>query len=258
MGCYLCAYLSGRTPATPRPLPPTSPVATGDELGTCWKCSISACAAHASRYGRYECAICTPAAAAEMALGAAPRLPAGAPNTQASAVRVARLVGENSSSNQKQRVRQAIDRLREDQSRPYIEGLDPFGNEEPNLIWNLAGVIREEAPDLQFVPKVRDYDWEDVTGQAQGELSVDAIAATARERLLGADIGAQLRPSTTDTVTGALLLAVTVADQAATGPGDRGSVDPSSIDVRAPWAMTHPALLDPVMWPIAVAYRRGD
>jgi hypothetical protein len=46
VGCYLCEH---RGVDRPR-----------EDLGTCSRCSVRACSAHSTRYGRLQCAICAP------------------------------------------------------------------------------------------------------------------------------------------------------------------------------------------------------
>lgn len=260
MGCYLCAYLLSSVPLTPKPLPPKSPVLIREPLGTCWKCSISACGAHATRYGQFECAICTPAVAAQTALGAPPvPVGPGSPgDSTGSAATLARFVGRNASSAQKERVEVAVDRIREDVARAPIDSLDESTIGEPNLVSNLAGVIRKEEPNIAFVPEVNPEIWyADATPPPPG-ISIDALAAAVRGTFIGAGIEATTRPSTVEVITGAMLLAVTVANQPTPPAPKLDSVDPAEIDVPAPWEMTHPALLDPVMWMIIVAYRHAN
>ena len=59
-------------------------------------------------------------------------------------------------------------------------------------------------------------------------------------------------------VTGALVIALTVADDpnAADRDGDV-EVDPAQVEVRRPWAVSHPVLLSPSAWLVAEAYYRA-
>jgi hypothetical protein len=75
MGCYLCAYLSPQRPKRPAPLPAGTGAAAHDDLGTCSSCAVWACSQHGTRYGKFVCAICSPAVATQQATsagGAAP------------------------------------------------------------------------------------------------------------------------------------------------------------------------------------------
>jgi hypothetical protein len=57
-------------------------------------------------------------------------------------------------------------------------------------------------------------------------------------------------------VTGALVMAVTVADDPdAAERGGRDVVDPSTVEIRPPWEMSHPILLSPAAWLVATAYQ---
>jgi hypothetical protein len=54
-------------------------------------------------------------------------------------------------------------------------------------------------------------------------------------------------------VVGALLLAMTIADHPEMHD-HADSVEPGEVAVLPPWEVSHPVLLDPIMWLVATAY----
>lgn len=253
MACYVCAYGRASGPQTVDPLPASSAVAVTEPIGTCWRCSVWACSIHATRPGQFECVICVPASATQNVV-----TPSGAPSTasgRASSAASALLVGQAATPEQLDRTAFALARIQADhEAAPERPELFAFARAtaEPNLIANLAGSIQEQRrDDSPVVPEIRD-DFADARGDAVGALPLETIAAAVRGKFLGAQVDfAPTSEERVRTVTGALLLASTVAHRQ---PSDARSIDPSAVELPPPWEMTHPVLLDPVMWLVATAY----
>jgi hypothetical protein len=131
------------------------------------------------------------------------------------------------------------------QSRGVVDLVMPT-TDEPNLVENLAGVIRQQV-DMErgFIYNVQGRD-------DSGTLSIDRIAAAVRATFRAVDL-AELTPEVVVTVTGALALATRTADARS-----RASVSSRVLgepEISPPWAVTHPALLDPVLWMVGTAYQ---
>jgi hypothetical protein len=85
-----------------------------------------------------------------------------------------------------------------------------------------------------------------------GGVSVEAVGAVVRSTF--ADVAAvQPGAGAVHVATGALLMAVVVADRANEG----GRVAPAEVDVPPPWLVTNPPLVDPVIWLLDTAYQDG-
>jgi len=245
VSCYLCAYMRAESPEDHQPLPSGSPVSPDQDLGTCYQCSVWACSAHGTRYGKFECAICTPATAAEDALTAAA---VGGP-----AAVVAHLVGMNASGPLRNQVAIAMqDVVTASQEQvPEARSLVAPGQGPPNLITNLAEAIRRRRqypPDDLFVFAVH------TNGEGFGLLSLDAIGGAVRARFTGRQLSSPNDDAVT-TATGALLLGYSLADPeiAARRRADQVSW-PEGIDsLRRPWEVPSPMFLDPVLWMLGTA-----
>jgi len=124
---------------------------------------------------------------------------------------------------------------------------------EPNLILNLGQVVRQVGVEADFLPEVQYRpDFERETGPELGGVSIDAVAAAVRETFMPQSL--RIPPQGEVIVTGALLLAMTVADHPAAVEPHEAQVPAPQIQIRPPWEITHPVLLDPVMWLVATAY----
>jgi hypothetical protein len=250
VACYLCTYQQTHVPQTVRPLPAGTPVTT-DELGTCNRCQVAACAAHGSRYGHFECAMCRSATATQQSVVASAGV-SQAGGSGASAA-IARSVGRHAES-EFDRVERALQRIAHDQERgatqlATLEFAGRYG--EPNLVTNLAEAIRVvRGEDVPFIP-VRDLQTVSDLYEAEnaGAISVEAIAGAVRDAFALEPI--VITDDAVVVVTGALVLAMSVADN----PGGNVVVEPDEVPIRAPWQVTHPVLLDPVMWMVATAYQ---
>jgi hypothetical protein len=249
MSCYLCAYNSSKKPQKQHPLPTGSSVGSNDDIGGCSKCSVWACSNHGTRYGKFECAICTSATAAASAMVA------GA--VGGSAASLAYAVGRNASEPMRRQARVAMERVVEDSRRPaqQIDARSLVAPNQglPNLVTNLADAIRQEfATDAGPIRAVQEE------GQGFGIISLDAIGGAVRERFADTEL---LEPSddAVTTVTGALLLGYDLADAGTAAPRD----DPSFrwpedvVRLPRPWRITHPILLDPVLWMLGTALPEG-
>jgi hypothetical protein len=116
-----------------------------------------------------------------------------------------------------------------------------------NLVANLAGVIRDQIGPETFVPEVTGGPGRD---EGLGGLSLDAISAAVRERVSGWEI--VIREDTVASIAGALTMAMVTAHRPANAEAWEG--DSGEAIVVAPWEVTHPVLLDPLMWMWATAY----
>ena len=209
-----------------------------------------ACSTHGTRYGKFECAICTPAVAATSALVATP--------VGGSAVARAYSVGISSSNRLRSLVGSAVNAVMEDSGR--AEYFDPRAiaaprTGAPNLVINLADEIRahERALDQGLVAATQ----ADGNGQGQGITSIDAIGGAVREQFAGTTL-AEPNDDAVIIVTGALLLGYAMADDATEAlRTDDGQGGWSNIEsLPAPWEVTHPILLDPALWMLGTALRR--
>jgi hypothetical protein len=254
MACYLCAYQQTQTPQTVRPLPPTSPAAPHDPLGICWRCSVAACSAHGTRYGKFECAICTPGIAAQRALTGAPSVRPDEPWPQSPAPTLARLVGEQAGGDQRQRAQGAVARLQRDHEvAPDVRDVEAIRFGEPNLIGNFAAVARQVgAPEFVAPTPAGGRDAFAGDGPPTDGVSLEAISAVVRETLSGRRL--ETSPESDVVALGALLLAMAVANEPESRSGGTDSVPPTEVEVLMPWDVSHPILLDPMIWVVAVAY----
>ena len=249
MSCYLCAYQTSRWPQQAQSLPPGSPAKSTDDLGTCSTCAVWACSSHGTRYAKFECAICTPATATKQVIVAGGE-PSG---TGGAAASLAHLAGLQADQGQRQRMSAALGRIRDDLKRSHDMRLErnlvvPPSTGEANLVVNLAEVIRGRT-DLKegMLPTARGTEGE------YGRTSIDAVAAVVRNTFATTEIAESDDLETT--VMGALLLALSVAHEPvaqrlAAAPRDWAT----AVEVVPPWAVSHPGLLDPVMWMIGTAY----
>jgi hypothetical protein len=123
----------------------------------------------------------------------------------------------------------------------FVEHLEVSapGAGPPNLVFNLSEAIRELSPErfgthTEFVEP------------PELGVSVDAVSDIVRQQFLEREI--VFTDAAVPIVTGALVIAARVAHE----PDE--SVE--EIVRLAPWEMTHPLLLDPVMWMISTAVRQ--
>jgi hypothetical protein len=263
MPCYLCAYQLDEEPEALDGLPNGSPAWAGYALGTCYMCNVWACALHGTRYGQFECAMCTPAVATQHALSpAAPPADIGA---RVAAAAVAYEVGIQASDDVRSRVRMALIEIARHQRlvSPFeaLSAAKPRSG-EPDLLLNFAEVIRARTGETgEFLPGVQpEAPRESVAPGAprpargpQASISIDALGGAVRAAFTGKVL--DVTADAIDIVAGALLLSMAVANR----PRLRGH-GPDAVDaaleakVAPPWRVTHPVLLDPVMWLIATAY----
>lgn len=250
VSCYLCAYLRAESPEDSQALPQESPVGVHEDLGTCFKCSIWACSAHGSRYGEFECAICTPGAAAEDALSATS---VGGPAAVA-----AHLTGMNADDALRGQVTVAMQNVVSASQQPAQaaggRSLVAPGRGEPNLITNLADLIRQQQL-REGHPRVG------LVG-ARGDgfelVSLDVVGGAVRERLTGRMLAAPVDEAVT-TVTGALLLGYSLAEPDIAARRLENPVSwPEGISrLSRPWLVSRPIFLDPVLWMLGTALPEG-
>ncbi|MCX4625469.1 hypothetical protein [Streptomyces sp. NBC_01443] len=241
MSCYLCAYGASETPDVLQPLPPDSPSGANDDLGTCKLCSVWACSLHGTRYGAFECAVCTPASATQQALVAG--------TVGNAAATQAHVIGLQASDDVRGGVRNALravlfDHQRASATRADTRSLVAQGEGEPNLVANLADVIYQQI-DSRSVAAVR--------GRQRGNVSFDAVGGAVRAAFLGREFLEATEDAET-TVAGALLLAYHIANADADAQRLDDSRYWTTVEVRPPWKVSRPVLLDPVMWMMGTAY----
>lgn len=261
MGCYLCVYDPQAVPAgKPRSRFFSHP--RGEEIGTCARCSVAACHVHGARRAQFECAICEPGRATESVLLSQ----AEASPSAASAAALAHSVGAAAAGGGQDRVRRALELIDRHARERGREGGEEFlatssSERRPNLLTNLAGVIRgQDAPlrgeeaELGLIPKVQ-------RERRSGESPEDAVSIEEISAAVAATFGrAEAEFPHTDTavevVHGAVLLAMSTADarNPAHTPGSYPA-ELAEVEVLPPWSVTHPVLLDPVMWMVLTAYQ---
>lgn len=260
-GCYICAYLPHERPAKSHPLPAGSRVGANDPLASCRKCCGWVCSVHGTRYRAFECALCNAGEASQEALA-----PDGGPSRAAAAAYVRDLASSASDAELKRaggviRLIQA-----EQEAAPSAEERRELVGGKPasNLVYGLASVIREgmagelfseemggEARSFRWIPKTKEGErWD---ADELGGISIDAIGAAVAATFLGIEFFP--RADAERVIHGAAIRALGVADQEVaeylSRPGSSGE-----IPIKAPWEVTHPILLDPVMWMILTGYQQ--
>jgi hypothetical protein len=206
-----------------------------------------ACSTHGTRYGKFECAICTPAVAATSALVVTP--------VTGSAAARAHGVGARGSSGLRTQVASAFRAVVRDSGRTHdidARTLAAPRTGAPNLVTNLADVIREYDGELEggLVPATQANGGR----QGRGITSLDAIGGAVREQFAGVPLAGPNDAAVT-IVTGALLLGYAMADDATEAQRtDDGQGGWSQIEsLPPPWRVTHPILLDPALWMLGTA-----
>jgi hypothetical protein len=245
MSCYLCAYMRAESPEDHQALPSGSPVGAHEDLGTCYQCSVWACSSHGTRYGKFECAICTPATAAEDAMTAA------AVSGQAAVL--AHLVGMNADGRLRSQVDTAFQNVliasREPAQAVDARSLVAPGQGTPNLITNLAEVIRQQrSQDQRFIRAVQ------VDDEGFGFISVDAIGGAVRARFAGRRFVDPSDDAVT-TAAGALLLGYSLAEPeiAARRRANPTGWTEGVYNLPRPWQAGRPIFLDPLLWMLGTA-----
>lgn len=112
------------------------------------------------------------------------------------------------------------------------------GAGSPNLVFNLSESIRELDRGRFGISSELE--------SPEGGISVDAIGDVVRERFLGREI--VYTNEAVPIVTGAIVIAARIAHEP-----DESIEDAVHL---APWEMTDPLLLDPVMWMVSTAVRQ--
>jgi hypothetical protein len=265
VSCYLCAYNQPQLPS--KSLPAGSPAGQNDDLGTCSVCSVWACSMHGTRPSLFECAICTPATAAKQAVVA------GSAGNAAAAV--AHLVGSQATTVLRDRVGAALE-LVVANGRQQVDGQGDNrsvvapGTGQVNLVTNLADVIRGPAGGPRaFVPAVRVTNREggSMVDEAAldeavpigevpaGAISIDVLGGAVREAFTGREL-IYPTPDAVTIATGSLLLAYSLADETiAARRSEHPAYWPRLEDaLPAPWEVSHPVLLDAVIWMVGTAY----
>jgi hypothetical protein len=259
MACYLCVYKSKKRPRYPNPLHLDSSISRYLALGTCARCSVWACSEHGARRGRFRCAICEPAAAVETELGAggADELGKGA------SIEVARVIGERTSTEQRDRAEEAISRIASAGGAAAGAGAgeavayEQADEREGNLVSDLAGVIRSRMErvgrEAEFIAPAQNIEeGESPSVEGRELISIEAVSAEVARRF--EDVELDAGGVSSSVVTGALVLAMSVADDPAPDLGlDAASAAVESVELKAPWEVSHPVLLDPVIWMLATA-----
>lgn len=244
MSCYLCAYGRTEVPQESHPLPP------GTDLGTCSKCSVWACAAHGTRYGMFECAICTSATAVDDALSAS--------STGGPAPTIAYLTGQFASTDIRGRVSEALNMVlassRDIQPTTERRSFIAPGAGQINVVWNLADYVRQNHPGAERTLGSRlESDRPNIRGG-----SLDVIAGAVRSRFAGRELALSPDEDANTVATGAMLLGYALADDEL---DQRRQDDPVGWPARvttlpAPWQVRYPILLDPTLWLVGAALAR--
>jgi hypothetical protein len=245
VACYLCAYLRSELPNRSQPLPSGSPVLPGYGIGTCSTCSVWACSMHGTKYGYFVCAMCRPANAVTAAVS-------GDPLSDAEAVHM-RSIGQRTSPAVRARVRELLNVLADHSRGAASEGVERSIAGMPNLILDYEGAVRARfGPEVSEATRAFEGDRRRAfEGFRPGPApALDVIGAVIRRRFAGRPIepagDAEL------IVAGALISAMAVADTGAEVE------ELAEIEVRAPWTVSHPELLDPVMWLFATAFQIAE
>lgn len=261
MGCYLCVYDPQAVPAG-KPRGRFFSFPRGEEVGTCARCSVAACTAHGARRAQFECAICEPGRATEsVLLSQAEASPSGG-----AAAALAHSVGAAAADGEQDRVRRALEIINQHARERGPERGDeslaaPSHERRPNLLTNLAGVIREqgaplrgEEAELGLIPKVqRERRSGDIP---QDAVSIEEISAAVAATFAGAEVNFSSTQTAVEVVHGAVLLAMSTADaRNPSHPPGSYSTELNYVEVLPPWRVTHPVLLDPVMWMVLTAYQ---
>lgn len=259
MGCYLCIYDPRAIPAG-KPRQRFFPSPKGEEVGTCARCSVAACAEHGARRAQFECAICEPGRATESVLLSQAR---ESPSAGA-AVALAHSVGAAVSDGSQARVRMALEIISKhalQRERGEERLTAPSQERRPNLLANLAGVIRGqdvplrgERAGLGLIPKVQPRRRADDI--ADDDISIEEISAVVAATFAGDEVDFPRTQTAVEIVHGAVLLAMSTADtrNPSLSPGSHSS-ELERVQVLPPWRVTHPVLLDPVMWMVLTAYQ---
>ncbi len=238
MACFLCAYGRNRVPKTPDT--PASTIPPPRDVGTCQRCSVHACSRHGARVGQFICAICEGADVVEHAIvSEAVTVGAGS----GGGLSKARLIGAGAPDSVITLVGEALRRITQDsdvQPGPSdrLELASP-GAGSPNLVFNLSESIREVGGEQAGFRN-------DVAEAPERGVSIDAISDVVRERFVGRQI--VFTDAAAPAVTGALVIAVRVAHEPDVSIEDAVRL--------APWEMSDPLLLDPVMWMVSTAVRQ--
>lgn len=263
VSCYLCAYQKTQTPETPEPLPATAPTTATDALGSCWKCSVWACSLHGTRYGQFTCAMCLYAAAAVSALTSGRGAPAP-PDRGGDGGGIARslvhLTGLAASESIRNQVQHALSRIGADHARlrrPGEPRPDLFDDAQPNLISDLpGGISRSQHPPDAVLPPVRGLSISEPasSGTRSEAVSIEAVGVQVRDTF-AAIPELELDDASVLDVAGALILSLSLADtDTANEIAMRGFSELEASQLPAPWAVSHPVLIDPVMWLVATAF----
>jgi hypothetical protein len=197
--------------------------------------------------------------AAAAIIGVVTPSPGSGPSAGATgaAVAVARRVGEEAGRDQQERVHASLVRVIQDAARGR-EPSEGFDSPVPNLVWDFVGAIAGPAGrPSRTLAAVRDAERSRLLEKAPGpaEISIDAVAGAIRAQFSNTP-SIHIDAEAAIVVTGALVMAVTVADDPdAAERGGISEVHPREVEIRAPWEMSHPILLSPAAWLIATAYR---
>jgi len=141
------------------------------------------------------------------------------------------------------------------------------GESTPNLVYDLSTVVREnlfddaarefDGGEVRFwqIPRVQGAERFAASPMGEfGGISIDAVGAAVAAVFSEVEISP--RSDAKRVIYGASLLALSLADEeTAARLSESGSEE--EIPIKAPWEVSHPVLLDPVMWMVLTAYRRS-
>jgi hypothetical protein len=230
--CYICQFHGSLVPKTHNPVRLGSVNAT---VGTCHLCSVWACAWHGHLYGVFECAKCTPGAAIADAM-------TDVSVVGAEAVVASTYFRDGLNGYASEVVGEALRRILTAHPEPVDRRLpiDP-GNDEPNLITNLAGVIyrhlsRTARPELPA----------NVT-----ETEIAAVGAAVRSTFVNRMFRAEHDEDSRRVLAAALQMAYELAGEHF--PERSDSSRELFMRWKPPWRVAQPLLLHPTVWLLATA-----
>jgi len=198
----------------------------------------------------YLCAMCRPAAAITGVLN-----PSGQRGTSAAAARAAMDVAlrVGADDHRHGEVNQALRRISRDAEQGRERGIT-FAADGENLVWDLAGALESRFGGRRVLA-VRDPSQSRLLARLDPPVDISLDGVSGAVQGLFADMP-PLDDVTDDQVaivTGALVIAMTVADDA-DQPNWPLEVPSSSVKIRPPRAVSHPILLSPEAWLVATAY----
>jgi hypothetical protein len=272
MACFLCAYALPQAPKRRRGLPANSPAPASDPLGTCNMCGVHACSQHGERYSQFECAICSPAKAAQTPITQPPSGQTVEEDATEQAVVASVLapvlpqVAEVDDGILRRGLERLVTEYRQLAERRERLGA-PLPHDPETLVggledWLMRRYWREadqaEDQSVWRLPGISPIPDAEATGLSHGrtlDLHNLLVGATVR-RILGASEPRSGEVSSTDVAVarGAIGLAYeTVAEDPHWLDPERG-MDFAVRGLVPPWRLSVPGAVHPMVWLLAAAY----